>query len=203
MNDDVDKFIRFCDSEFGKKIMKKEAEYVYNELKNYWKILNVGCGIGSFEQNLPSLNIIGLDVSKEMLEKARKRGDRTFIQGNTKYLEFKDSTFNAVFTITTLEFLDDYKRAVREIVRVTESKGKLLVMILNPQSKYFRENVQKPGDYFQRIKHTSLKEMSDYVSQFYVISKEEYFLDLLGQRVFETDNEKLASLYVLIGIKKQ
>ena len=154
MNVDVEKYVRFCDSGFGKTIMKKEAEYVYNELSKYWKILDVGCGIGSFEKNLPSLNIIGLDVSEEMLEEARKRSDKTFIQGNVEELQFQDSIFDAVFTVTTLEFLDDYKKAVTEIARVTKSQGKIVVMMLNTKSEYFRENVERPGDYFQKIKHT-------------------------------------------------
>ena len=189
-------------SELGKKIMKKETKYVYNELRNYGIILDVGCGIGSFEQNLQNLNIIGLDISEEMLKEARKRSDKTFVQGNVEELQFNDSKFDAVFSVTTLEFLDEYRKAIKEIARVTKPKGKLLVMMLNPQSEYFRENVQKPGDYFQRIKHTNTEEIRDYVSRFYEISKEELFLGIQEQRVFKTDDEKLASLYVLVGIKK-
>jgi len=86
MNVDVEKFVWFCDSELGKRVMKEEAEYVYNELRNYGKILDVGCGISSFKQILPSLNIIGLDTSEEMLEEARKKSDKTFIQGNVEEL---------------------------------------------------------------------------------------------------------------------
>ncbi len=198
----IEKFIQFCDSDFGKKVMKKEAEYVYNELKNYRKILDVGCGLGSFEQNLPGLNIIGLDISNEILEKARTRSDKTFVQGKAEELQFKDSTFDAVFTVTTLEFLDDYRKAVKEIARVTKPKGKMSVMMLNYKSEYFRENVQRPGDYFQKIKHANTEEIRDYASRFYVICKEGLFLGIQGQRVFETDDENLASLYVLVGIKK-
>ncbi len=202
MNGDVEKYVRFCDSEFGKTIMKQEAEYIYNELSKYGKILDVGCGIGSFEKNLPSLNIIGLDVSEEMLEEARKRSDKTFIQGNVEELQFQDSIFDAVFTVTTLEFLDDYKKAVTEITRVTRPQGKIVVMMLNTKSEYFMENVKRLGDYFQKIKHTNTQKIRDYASRFYVISKEELFLGIQGQRVFESDDENLASLYVLVGIKK-
>src|SRR4030043_1032103 len=119
MSIDVERFVRFCDSEFGKSIMKKEVEYVYNELRNCEEILDVGGGIGSFEENLPSLNIVGLDSSKGMLEEARKRSDKTFVLGNAEHMNFKDSTFDAVFTVATLEFLDDYQKAIREIARVT------------------------------------------------------------------------------------
>lgn len=199
----IEKFVKFGDSEFGKKVMRKEAEYVYNELRNYRKILDVGCGLGSFEQNLPSLNIIGLDISKEILEKARKRSDKTFVQGKAEELQFKDSTFDAVFTVTTLEFLDDYQNAVKEIARVTKPKGKLLVMLINPKSEYFREEIKKPGDYFKRIKHYNLKEIRDYISLFYTIIKEENFLGIRGNHVFDTDDERYASLYVIVGINME
>ncbi|MHA2428746.1 MAG: class I SAM-dependent methyltransferase [Candidatus Hermodarchaeia archaeon] len=203
MKADVAKFVRFCDSSLGKQILRKEAAYIYNELQGSETILDVGCGIGSFEQHLPTLIIIGLDVSEDMLEEARKRSANTFIQGDATDLEFHDAIFDAVFTVTTLEFLEDYQKAIQEIARVTKSQGKLLVMMLNPSSEYFRENVQRPGDYFQRIKHTNTKEIREYVSRFYVISKEEFFLGIQGEQVFETDDENLASLYVLVGIKKQ
>ena len=202
MKADIEKFVRFCDSEFGKKIMKKEAEYVYNELRNCEKILDVGCGIGSFEQNLPNLNIIGLDISEETLEEARKRSDKTFVQGNAEKLKFEDSTFDAVFTVTTLEFLDDYQKAVKEIARVTKPNGKILVMVLNPKSEYFREEIKKPGDYFRRIKNTNPKEIRDYISQSYAITKEENFLGIRGKHIFDTDEERYASLYVVVGIEK-
>lgn len=202
MNADIEKFVRFCDSEFRKKVMKKEAEYVYNELRNYGKILDVGCGIGSFEQNLSELNIIGLDISEEMLEEARKRSDKTFVQGNAEKLEFKDSMFDAAFTVTTLEFLEDYRKAVKEIARVTKLNGKILVMMLNPKSEYFREEIKKPGDYFRRIKHANPKEIRDYVSRFYTITKEENFLGIREDHIFDTDDERYASLCVIVGIKK-
>jgi ubiquinone/menaquinone biosynthesis C-methylase UbiE len=181
--------------------MKKEVEYVYNELRNCEEILDVGCGIGSFEENLPSLNIVGLDGSKGMLEEARKRSDKTFVLGNAEHMNFKESTFDAVFTVATLEFLDDYQKAIREIARVTKQHGKVLAMILNPESEYFRTELKKPSDYFRRIRHTNLREIRDYISQFFTISKEEYSLGIRGQSVFDTDNERYASLYVIVGIK--
>jgi len=202
MKADVEKFVKFCDSEFGKKIMKKEAGYVYSELRNCEKILDVGCGIGSFEQNLPTLNIIGLDISEEMLEEARKRSDKTFVQGNAEELGFKDSTFDAVFTVTTLEFLDDYQKAVKEMARVTKPNGKILVMMLNPKSEYFRQEIRKPGDYFRRIKHANLEEIREYVSKFYAITKEEKFLGIRGKQIFDTNEERYASLYVVVGVRK-
>jgi ubiquinone/menaquinone biosynthesis C-methylase UbiE len=202
MNTNVKKFTRFYDSEFGKRVMEKEAEYIYNKLKDYKKILDIGCGIGSFEQNLPSLDIIGLDSSKEMLEEAKKRIDKAFVLGNAESLGFKTSTFDAVFAVTTLEFIDNYQKAIEEMARVTSPEGRILVIMLNPKSEYFKEETKKSRDYFRRIKHTDPKEIRDYILRFYAITEEENFLGIRGKRIFNTDKEKNASLYVVVGIRK-
>lgn len=198
---EVEKFIRFCESEIGRNVVKKEAEFVYNEIKDCKRILDVGCGIGSFEQHLPSLNIVGLDSSEELLEEARKGSNKTFVLGNAEHMSFKDSTFDAVFTVATLEFLDDYQKAVREIARVTKQHAKILAMMLNPESEYFGREIKKPGGYFRRIKHTNLLEIRNYISQFFTISKMEYFLGIRRQSVFDTNDQRYASLRVAVGTK--
>ena len=88
MASDVENFIRFCESDFGKRVLEKEVEFVYHELKGSQRILDVGCGIGQFEQMLPSLNMVGLDVSEEMLEEARKRSKKKFFFCHFSKLNF-------------------------------------------------------------------------------------------------------------------
>ena len=152
--------------------------------------------------NKTSQTFTGLDISEEMLEEARKRSEKAFVQANAEKLQFEDSTFDAVFTVTTLEFLDDYTKAVREIARITKPNGKILVMMLNLKSEYFREEIKKPSAYFKRIKNTDPKEIRDYISQLYTITKEEKFLGIKGKRVFDTDEARYASLYVVVGLRK-
>lgn len=108
---DVEKFVRFCESDFGKKVLEKEVEFVYQELKDCQRILDVGCGIGQFGQQLRDLNITGLDNSPEMLEEARKRSNKTFVLGNAESLNFNNGTFDAVFYAVTLEFVTDYQKS--------------------------------------------------------------------------------------------
>jgi len=52
-----------------------------------------------------------------MLREARKRSDKTFVLCDATNLLFKDSSLDAVFTVTTLEFLEDYRSTVKEIAR--------------------------------------------------------------------------------------
>lgn len=200
MNSDVEKFVNFCKSELGKKIMDKEAEYVYRELKTAQKILNVGCGIGSLEERLSPLNIIGLDSSEEMLNEARKRSNKTFVLGDARKLEFEDRSFDAVIYVTTLEFLPDYKEAINEAYRVLKPNGRLIAMVLNPESEYFKNHVRKGDSYFKRVRHMNLKEIERYFSKFFRISTE-YFLGIKDTRVFETSDKNFASLYVIKGLK--
>jgi len=201
MINDVEKFVRFCEGDFGKRVLEKEMEIVYQELKDCQRVLDVGCGIGQFEQML-SLNIVGLDSSEEMLEEARKRSDKTFVLGNAENLSFDDNQFDAVFYAATLEFLDNYQKAIQEAHRVTKPNGKILVMMLNPESGYFHEHFQREGSYFRRVKHTNLGEIRGYISRFYQITRQEYFLGIRGKQVFDTDDKGAASLYVIAGRKK-
>jgi ubiquinone/menaquinone biosynthesis C-methylase UbiE len=202
MSNDVEKFVRFCETSFGKQILSREVEYIAHELHNYSNILDVGCGIGTFEQHLTHLNITGLDLSEEMLTEARTRSDKTFIQGNAEKLPFCAEMFDAVFTVATLEFLDDYQQAITELARVTTPQGKLIAMILNPQSDYFQNEIVKPGDYFSRMKHLDLSKIKNYISIFFSIIKSDYFLGIRDHEVFETTDKRYASIFAIVGNKK-
>ncbi len=197
---DVEKFLRFYKSEFGRKILIKEAEYLKNEQRGRKKLLDIGCGIGYVEEILSELNIIGLDSSKKALEEARKGSGKKFVLGDAEHLNFPDGSFDGAFAVTTLEFLEDYKKAVDEVVRILELGGKFVVMILNPESGYFKSHVQRPGSYFGRIKHTRPREIEGYISKFFITTGG-YFLGIRGQEIFGTHDKYLAALYVVKGTK--
>lgn len=201
MESDAEKFERFCESDFGKEVLEKESDYIRRELKDCGRILDVGCGIGSFERQLQDLNIVGLDSSAEMLEEARKSSDKEFVLGDAEKLEFGDGSFDAVFFVTALEFLSDYRQAIREAWRVTKPGGKLLVMMLNPESEYFHKHMRKKESYFHKIRHADMADIKNFVAGLYRAVRDEYFLGIRDQRVFDTTDRKLASLYVLVGIK--
>lgn len=201
MMHDIEKFTKFYESKFGKNILEKEAQYIYRELKDCQKVLDVGCGIGSFEQRLLSLNIIGLDSSKEMLDEARRQSSNVFVLGDAESLCFKNSCFDAVFYVTTLEFVNDYKKAVKEAWRVTKQNGKFLIMMLNPESEYFHEHAQRKGSYFRRMRQADLEKVRDFISKFYDIYREEYFLGIKNEHAFSTSDKRFASLYVISAAK--
>jgi ubiquinone/menaquinone biosynthesis C-methylase UbiE len=197
---DVKKFMKFYESGFGRKVLQREAHYLRSELSGRKRILDIGCGIGYFEEMLPELNITGLDRSKEMLEEARRRSDKEFTLGDAEDLDFPDQSFDALFMVTTIEFVENYAKAIDEAARVLVSGGKLVVMTLNPESEYFKEHVRKKDSYFGKIKHTNLKEIERYIQKLFV-ARGEYFLGIRGVDVFDTNDKSIAALYVIKGIK--
>lgn len=199
---DVHKFTRFYESDFGKLVLEKEAEYIRKELRGCSRILDVGCGIGIFEERLSGLDITGLDISEEMITEARRRSGNEFVVGDAQNLEFGDGRFDGVFFVATLEFIPDYKKAVREAWRVTGPGGKLLVLMLNPASLYFHEQSEDSGSYFGRVRHRNTDEIRNSISEFYTVIKDEYFLGIRGKEVFETRDEKYAALYAVVGEKQ-
>ncbi|MEM4728046.1 MAG: class I SAM-dependent methyltransferase [Candidatus Bathyarchaeia archaeon] len=107
----VKRFISFYESDFGRGIILRESEYILNEMKEFNLIVDVGCGIGEFEKYLSKLIIIGLDISEEMIREALNRSKGMFIIGDVNYLMFRESTIEAMFSVATLEFLENYCRA--------------------------------------------------------------------------------------------
>ena len=165
MTDLVRKYASFCDSPFGKRLMQREADYVRRELEGCRRILDIGCGIGVFEQKLPEFDMIGLDSSPDMLCEAGKRCSNQFVLGQATRLDFEDSSFDAVLFVTSLEFMEDYRPALDEAARVLRPGGRLLVMMLNIESAYFAEHSKREGSFFRQVKHTDPKAVQDYVSR--------------------------------------
>ncbi len=198
---DVEKFVRFYDSEFGKKITQFEAEYIYKGLRNCRKILDVGCGIGSIESNLPQLDIIGLDNSENMLNVAKKRNKAEYAQGDAAKLGFKSASFDAVLYVTTLEFLHSYQKGIEEAHRILKTGGGLLAMILNPISRYFTKHIGQENSYFLKVRHRDPKAIQSYISNLFTV-KTEYLLGIDKENIFDSNNPETASLYVIKGKRK-
>jgi len=201
MTSRVEKYLSFCSTPFGKELMDRETVYLKEELKGRRRILDVGCGIGAFEERMSNFNISAIDIDDEMLKIAREKAPTTkFYNADATKIPFKDSFFDAVFFVTSLEFIDDYKKVIDESVRVLQPEGKLVLMMLNPESLYFKSHFKERGSYFRKIKHQKLSEISDNVGRLFKVSTH-YFLGIDGLRIFDTSDIKYASLFVLTGIK--
>jgi SAM-dependent methyltransferase len=96
-------------------------------------ILDLACGPGTVTRRLarlaPTSTIVGLDLSKEMLERAvrstRKDGLENvfYIRGSALALPFRYEAFDAVSCCGALQLFSDQDRAMGEIARVLKPQG--------------------------------------------------------------------------------
>jgi len=176
----MNKYLQSCKTEFWKNVFKAELDYILRELKGAKDILSVGCG--------PALSQAPDSI-------------RT-VAGSAENMDFADSGFDAVIYVASMQFIDKYREAVKQTVRVLRPGGRLLAMLLNSESEFFKEKTKKPDSYVNKIKHTSVKDIEKTIAQYFSVQTE-YFLGIKGKDIFESCSPDLASLYVIKGIKKQ
>jgi ubiquinone/menaquinone biosynthesis C-methylase UbiE len=195
---DVERFLRFCESDFGASVMDREAAYLSDCFESDDRVLDVGCGIGSIEQRLPGYDIVGIDMSEEMVQAARSRVGRQFIVGDGRTLPITTDSVNAVFFVATLEFIREVETVLSEAVRVLEPDGVMAALILNTRSTYVRSNLERDGSYFQQMVHRDTVKLASTIDQ-YVDTDQEYFLGIRDRTVFETDDPEEAAILAVRG----
>lgn len=97
------------------------------------RVLFVAAGTGADFKHFPEgLEIVPIDVSAKMLGRAAKRasvycGHLALAQCDVQRLPFPDATFNTVATSCTLCSVPDPLKGLRELHRVLQPGGKLLM----------------------------------------------------------------------------
>jgi len=112
-------------------IYQSELEAVKELLPKGGRGLEVGVGSGRFAGPLKIK--LGLDPSPVMGEIARKRGVK-FVQGVAESLPFPDQEFDYILMVTTICFLDDLEKALREAYRVLKPNGSIIIGFIDAES---------------------------------------------------------------------
>ncbi|WP_246998410.1 class I SAM-dependent methyltransferase [Halosolutus gelatinilyticus] len=98
------------------------------------RVLDVACGTGPNFEYLPeSVDLVGIDISPEMLSKARTRLDDLPIDGalremDAQDLAFADDSFDTVISSLSTCTFPDPVAALREMDRVCRPDGRILLL---------------------------------------------------------------------------
>jgi ubiquinone/menaquinone biosynthesis C-methylase UbiE len=197
----MENYLKSCQTEFWQKVLGEETEYLLTSLKNRKKILSVGCGPATIEKEMKKKNfdVTGLDVSQEALNEAQY-SIRT-VAGSAEKMEFGNATFDAVIYVASLQFINDYKKALQETLRVLKPNGKLVLMLLNPKSEFFGTKKNQKNSYVKKIKHPYLTPIKKFTQKNFTVNKTKYFLGIKNKKTFDTQNPRLAALCIIEGRK--
>ncbi|RJP69357.1 MAG: class I SAM-dependent methyltransferase [Candidatus Abyssobacteria bacterium SURF_17] len=195
-------YIEACRKDFWKRVFQQETNYAQRELSGCRDILSVGCGPAVIEGALCEcgFEVTGLDVSEEALNEAPD-GVRTIL-GSAEQTNIGTSSFDAILYVASLQFIDDYMKALRESERILKPGGTLLVMLLNPESFFFEEKRKDPTSYINNIKHIDINAVEKAISEIFIIEKAEYFLGIRGEKLFDSTDPRHASLYCIKAKKR-
>lgn len=114
-------------------------QHIINQLewKNEISVLYVSIGTGKDLEYIPkhidksTLNIVGADISLGMLKKCKTKFhnklDLSLVNCCAEDLPFKDECFDIVFHVGGINFFNDKKKAIDEMLRVAKKGTKLLI----------------------------------------------------------------------------
>jgi len=102
--------------------------------------LDFGCGTGRSTRFLQKLGFhaVGIDISEQMLEKARKldpKGDYRLVEDGD-LSQFKNNTFDlalSVFTVDNIPTMDRKVQNFRELKRTLKTEGRIVSVVSSPE----------------------------------------------------------------------
>jgi SAM-dependent methyltransferase len=100
------------------------------------KVLEVGCGAGHVLERFEGTERTGLDLSRSMLSKSKKRLGPSvpLVQASADQLPFEDATFQRVVCTELLEHTPDPGAVLGELLRVAGPDGRVVVSIPNERN---------------------------------------------------------------------
>src|SRR5690625_822512 len=139
MYDRIAPFYNFSNKIYFFLKFKGEANYRQQflkelEIKRGDKVLEVSCGTGDNFPYLPKhIELHGLDISMGMLKKCKKhlkkwRMQASLYHASAEDLPFADETFDVVFHVGGINFFNNQKQAVNEMIRVAKKGTKIVIV---------------------------------------------------------------------------
>ncbi len=170
----AEQYDKWFNTGLGRQVLNYEKELVLELAapKLGDKVLDVGVGTGIFALELmkSKVDITGIDVSEKMLSIARSKGVPNVALGDAASLDFPDESFDLVISITALEFIKDYEKAISEMVRVCKKGGRVVVGTLGSGSlwalKRSRAARKDPDSVFRDARFYSFGELKHAAEKF-------------------------------------
>lgn len=128
-------------------------------------VLDIATGTGdvafAFAKQKKDIQIIGLDISAAMLQRAKQKAEYVpvlnfktgtysastrveFLQGDALALPFEDRSFDIVTMAFGIRNLPDYDKGLKEMVRVAKKGGRVLILEFSMPQNFFIRLFYRP-----------------------------------------------------------
>ncbi len=130
------------------RLLRKKVLSKLKDFNPIGTLVDIGCGSGNLiiqiAKSFPDLNLIGIDISSEILEFAKKRAlDRglgkriEFKIGNVEKLPFSNESIDFIISTLSLHHWVNPVKGFNEIHRVLKRDGTLLIFDFRRDSRRF------------------------------------------------------------------
>ncbi|WP_255168969.1 class I SAM-dependent methyltransferase [Natrononativus amylolyticus] len=196
----------------GRYLTELETNYIIELIDTTTgSVLDIGTGGGRFVRVLNRTGqysqLVGLDVSAEMLKQSKTRSPHDFVRGDASQLPFTSNTFDLVTAIGIFEYIEDLVPLLRDINRVLAPQGQLVFTVHNQHRLFPRLGEWAPQQY-----DVALHSLPDVRFQLMVagftdteITSTFYFNEYVwaGIPILETISQRLSRVYLETTISVQ
>jgi ubiquinone/menaquinone biosynthesis C-methylase UbiE len=119
------------------KVVERSADVALAAMPVPLRILDIGCGTGSLLRELVirvpyGESYVGVDPAPNMVAVARRNSDPriTFVLAAAESLPFDDASFDLVVSSTSFDHWSDQAAGVRELARVVQDNGRVVLIDL-------------------------------------------------------------------------
>lgn len=123
-------------------VMNDVLRVMSGELREDALILDAGVGTGRFACPLQArgYHVVGIDIADRMIDKARQKRTEDILKANACFMPFRDKSFDTTVSVHVLHLVAEWRRALREIVRVTNRN---LVSVVSNKEKSPAQEVRR------------------------------------------------------------
>ncbi len=148
---------------FVQKISAKEIASMSSDLEGTG--IDLGCGTGFLQEFLPDKDIIGIDISKKMIQIYKDKNEKALV-GDIENLPFKREVFDFAISNFSLHWTD-FEKSISEVHRVLKKDG---TFIFNTPVKGSFKIVKEILGYetFLFLEEKKIKEI---ISNYFVLEK--------------------------------
>ncbi|MDK6233837.1 class I SAM-dependent methyltransferase [Aerococcus sanguinicola] len=167
-DDHAKDYDRWYDKPMGKFVDKVETDLAFSLLtvQPGMRVLDAGCGTGNYSIKLAKhgAEVVGIDVSRAMLGQAEANVQAENLEVDFQLMDmedlaFEDNSFDAVLSMTAIEFVEDLDALYREFRRVVKPGGQILLGSITKSGAWGQAYSDKGGDIYSQAHFRDLAEL--------------------------------------------